>query len=642
MLEPDSRHLLLEALQPPEDHCLDWAVGTTYTLDLLALLMAPVAFAFSDWQQSDGKPTSNPMALLKAVRQFADQICLFCQAGKIHVPKAYQPLLAGLEDSVVEAAAPLGGSFHPKVWFLRFIGPDEDILYRVLCLSRNLTFDRSWDTLLRLEGPLRDRANAYANNHPLGDFVEALPTMSVRPLATLWQKRFEQLSYELRRVEFETPKPFEDYRFFPIGLKETNHWPFPPKVQQLLLISPFVDDAMVSELAGWNAPMQLISRPESLACLKSESLNRFEKLWTLDDAADPEPGETETEQPSEVEVYEESAIKADSDIPLIGLHAKVYVADFGWDSCVVTGSANATFAAFNRNVEFLVQLIGKKKVCGVDATLGHSDQVNKKRASSLADLLQPYSPCATEAVIDEEVESFERRVDEIARDFAAVALILDCQPTDSNGFTLRLKPTKPVKRNIAQNCHVMARPISFAVSQQHEVNLEQETWLQLSSVSLLGLTSFTVFEITAPDHPWTRSFVLKTPLVNAPENRHEAILRDLLSDSQRVIRFLLLMLMDSGARELGGLKPPNGDPHESPSVVNSLFETTLFESLVRALDCDPERLDQVAQIIEDLERTDEGKGLLPAGLKSIWDPIWLVRQKQLERQTRKATRGGGK
>ena len=127
MLEPNSRRLLLESLQPPPEYRLDWAVGTTFTLDLMALLSAPVAFAFSDWQDREGRPTADPLALLKAVRQYASRICLFCQGGKIHVPRAYQPLLASLEDCIVEAHAPLGGSFHPKMWFLRFVSEDETV-----------------------------------------------------------------------------------------------------------------------------------------------------------------------------------------------------------------------------------------------------------------------------------------------------------------------------------------------------------------------------------------------------------------------------------------------------------------------------------------------------------------------------------
>ena len=56
----------------------------------------------------------------------------------------------------------------------------QPVRYRVLCLSRNLTFDRSWDTALVLDGELRNRKYAIHVNHPIGDFFEALPGMAVR------------------------------------------------------------------------------------------------------------------------------------------------------------------------------------------------------------------------------------------------------------------------------------------------------------------------------------------------------------------------------------------------------------------------------------------------------------------------------
>ena len=54
--------------------------------------------------------------------------------------------------------------FHPKVWVARYAenGGNRQVI-RVLCGTRNLTFDASWDTLLRLEsnrtraGPPRRR-----------------------------------------------------------------------------------------------------------------------------------------------------------------------------------------------------------------------------------------------------------------------------------------------------------------------------------------------------------------------------------------------------------------------------------------------------------------------------------------------------
>ena len=46
MLEPQERRQLLDSLRPPSGYSLDFAVGTTYSLDLLALLTAPLAFTF--------------------------------------------------------------------------------------------------------------------------------------------------------------------------------------------------------------------------------------------------------------------------------------------------------------------------------------------------------------------------------------------------------------------------------------------------------------------------------------------------------------------------------------------------------------------------------------------------------------------
>ena len=55
-------------------------------------------------------------------------------------------LFSFLEEMVVQALPKNStGAFHPKVWVLRYRREDEAML-RVLVLSRNLTFDKSWDT----------------------------------------------------------------------------------------------------------------------------------------------------------------------------------------------------------------------------------------------------------------------------------------------------------------------------------------------------------------------------------------------------------------------------------------------------------------------------------------------------------------
>jgi phosphatidylserine/phosphatidylglycerophosphate/cardiolipin synthase-like enzyme len=70
---------------------------------------------------------------------------------------------------------------------------------------------------------------------------------------------------------------------------------------------------------------------------------------------------------------------------LDGLHAKLFVVGHGWEASVFSGSFNATVHALKHNVEFMVELVGKKSRFGVDQLLR---QV--KGETHFADLLQRY------------------------------------------------------------------------------------------------------------------------------------------------------------------------------------------------------------------------------------------------------------
>src|SRR5215211_7934321 len=102
MLEPRVRRQLMEALRPPSGYELDRAVGTTYSLDLLALLTTPLAFTIFETEREDGRTASDPLTLLETIRRYARRLSIFCQAGRISVPKSRQLLFGYLEDSVFE------------------------------------------------------------------------------------------------------------------------------------------------------------------------------------------------------------------------------------------------------------------------------------------------------------------------------------------------------------------------------------------------------------------------------------------------------------------------------------------------------------------------------------------------------------
>ena len=211
MLRPDERTHLLELLRPPSGCQLDCAVGTTFSLDLISALMLPLSFAFFDWEEMDGKLVADPLALLEALRRYGNRFTVFCQSGQIRLPQNYQPLVTFLEPCIYDVVPPdPEGVFHPKVWALRFLAQDGAVRYRVLCLSRNLTFDRCWDTVVALDGELLDRSNAIAANHPLADFVAALPRLALRPLARERRQGVAKIADELRRVRFTWPEGFDE------------------------------------------------------------------------------------------------------------------------------------------------------------------------------------------------------------------------------------------------------------------------------------------------------------------------------------------------------------------------------------------------------------------------------------------------
>jgi hypothetical protein len=230
MLAPADRRLLLDVLAPPAGYSLDHALGTTYTLDLLALLRVPLAATALPWSGSKGGPVDNPFALLTALRRNAGRVSLFCHAGATKVPANHIPLLAFLESSVHPVTPPTrGGVFHPKCWLLRFT-PEYDgepVRYRLLVLSRNLTFDRSWDTALSLDGELLERQRRNSPNRPLAEFFAALPAMASaagHALPTVANERIELLTSEVRRVEWSLPEAFDAIAFHPIGHDGKPSW----------------------------------------------------------------------------------------------------------------------------------------------------------------------------------------------------------------------------------------------------------------------------------------------------------------------------------------------------------------------------------------------------------------------------------
>jgi hypothetical protein len=359
--------------------------------------------------------------------------------------------------------------------------------------------------------------------------------------------------------------------------------------------------------------VSLISRIESLNEVGFDSLSTLKRIWVMDDTAAPESED----------IAEDVADGESEDDSLDGLHAKLYVADAGWNSHVFTGSANATHSAFNKNVEFLVELVGKKSKCGVKALFGEGGDDTNKQVDSLADLLVRYeSPEDQQDAADTAETAFEKRIEKLAGILAECQPKATCLEVEPSVFELALDASRRLrKRSATDGMSLSIRPASVSESFRTDFNPFATTWCKFERLSCLSLTAFFAVTAKSTELGFERSFLLQAPIENPPEDRREQILRHLLGDKDRVLRFLLMLLSDASARDFTQLLGSNTG-EGTKGIHSDLLQATLFESLIRSLDREPAQIEQVESIIRDLRETEEGKDLLPAGLEDIWGPIW--------------------
>ena len=654
VLDPNVRQVYLDALRPPEGYRLDRAIGTTYSLDLLALLVAPVSLALFDcdgWEEA----LPAPLVLLEALRRNAQRIALFCQVGRIQVPRFHHVLFSELEDMVIQTRRPgAAGVFHPKTWTLRYVSEAGDVWYRFLCLSRNLTFDRSWDLVFAAEGPSADTGAPRADAGPIADFLATLPGLAVSPVPDRVLAAIESFESEIRTVDLRLPSAGDfdaaATRFIPLGIDGHRRWPFPADAQRVLVVSPFLSDAALGRLTASGAGHVLVSRAESIDALHPATRERFEQLLVLDQVAgddadmvsggesqsDPEAGvppvspehlpDARASEPTIASAAGAGPTEDPHEVEARGLHAKLFVAERDGRATLWVGSANATSAALfhdregaeGRNVEFLVEISGPAGATGIDSILARTDG-----RAGFRDLLMTWRPPAMPADDDPTRRELERLLDAGVDATARAAPRLRAEQVDDDQFDLLLQwdGTAPSFDGIDARCW----PVTVPEGRAQQLHAGSQTaGVRFTRLSTVGLSRFLAFDLSASLHGATRSrrFVLEVPLDGAPADRDARVLRHLISDTSSFLRYLLMLLTEGrgqGDAIDALLRSLARGPAERDSM--ALPGVPLLEELVRALTRSPERLDRVRRLVDDLCATPEGRALLPDGFEAVWRPI---------------------
>lgn len=605
MLEPGKRTLYIDALRPPLDYQLSWGIGTTYSLELETLLSVPLAFSLYECKNQK-EILNNSIFALDAIRRNAIKLVIFCQHGQIKVSSTDSLLYSYLEDTIVEVNPSSGGVFHPKIWLLRFKN-EEEIFYKYICLSRNITFDRSWDTILVLDG--KPVEYEVPENDKLIKFVKFLPKIAVNKIEKNRLNIIKKISIELGKIKFNPPENFDNqFNFHFLGIDNNDSFPISDEYRRLLIVSPFLSESFLNRFE--NAKQKyLISTQYSLDKIPDNSLKKYNRIWVLDELAED---------------------KSEDDISrLSGLHAKLYIGENEKSVTLWNGSSNATHAGFSsQNVEALIELRGERRKVGIDKFLDENSE------QSVINFLKEYG----KSTLDEEEkrkENLEKELEKKLEEYKANLLKI--------GLRMKIKPEaegvyKVIVCSNETNLKYSSREIKgicYPITLQKQTNkidipLLWKDKIIFHKVPLLSLTSLVAFELNIKDKGISQKmeFVLNLPVEGMPERRNDKIIRAILRDSNGFIQYLRILLIENQNIFLFNHNVINYGKDDYENRQNRI-PMPLAEELIKALSRNPDKIKNIHDLIKELSKNKDIKDdIIPEEFKEIWKNIWRVYKNQ--------------
>jgi hypothetical protein len=575
-----------EQLRAPPGYRLDLGIATTYSLDLEALVATSLALNFD--HSLEGDLAGEGLALLESLDQLQDKLSIFYQRGQIKAPQQYSRLFTLLEPLLVPTIS-LGGakgafaSFHPKMWLLRFRADDKPLRdqFRLIVLSRNISFDRSWDVAITLDGAtIKTRGNTDPR---LVDFLRRLSPSDVHA------ERIEDLCGSLANVHWDKLDGFQEWSILPGFAHDERAVGMAPieldgKIDELLVMSPFVDADPASLLHDLGQRTRgrktLISRADTLDAIGKQALVGWQVKSLNDDVVHGE------------ERHEQDQPRAQD------IHAKFIVAQVNNQAVWHVGSANMTNAAFGnpargvmpRNRELMLRMVGSNSKVGPAKLLDQWESTG----AFLPHSFQASAATAPEA--DQALRQFIYKLTSLTW-----RLFAKRTADDMYAIELRVPGLPPLPRGYKAIAGPVCRP-SFKTLSEHM------TW---NDVRLTDISAFVAVEVTTASGTCQRFAVQAVFRADMLDQRKQAVFKETVGSGEKLLRYLNLLL-DAGASKTAWQR---ADKAKSDADIFGLdSQGALYEQLLRAAARAPDRLRRALDVFERLAVADHE---LPSGLEDM-------------------------
>ena len=487
-------------------------------------------------------------------------------------------------------------SFHPKFWLIRYVNENDAPLYRVVVLSRNLTFDRSWDVTFTMDGKVNGRKTL--KTAPVIDFISYLTnSLSLDENGKAKLKKIRTIMRELPYVHFElNSREFYDFEFLPTGIKSTDGGFYSPADQafaplfqdsfhEILIMSPFLTNSVIKNFIDRNeyinhTDYMLFTRAMSLGKLNPDDCADF-RIFTMKDAVID--GETT--------ISEEIQQTQKQDI-----HAKVYMVRKNSDTYLYLGSLNASHNAFYGNIEFTIMLKTKNRYLNMKKL---SEELFNGTEDNPSNPFQEVKLTDT-ITIDEENENQN---------------ILDSYIKEIN----RMKPTAKVICNV-DNYDININFLKYENSEyvltispllSNKTEFIEEN-VSFKALLLTQLSEF--YKITVSNGISAVERVIIIPTEGLPDGREKAVVSSIVKDKECFYRYIAFLLGDNYV--LSALEAVNGtELVERKNTHKTIQMPALYEKMLQTAAMDPERFKEIDYLIKAISADD----VIPEGFEELYN-----------------------
>jgi len=422
---------------------------------------------------------------------------------------------------------------------------DEQYI-KVIILSKNLTFDRSFDIAIEMCSPIGNRQTK--KNQPFIDMLDFVAPNASKEKKKIINKIKEDL---LKANKFELDELFEEFELLPYGINSGFDMPN-TDYSDIVVVSPFLNSYTVKKLTEKAKRKILVTRKDALT---NKIIDLFDEVYVVKDAVI-----------SNEFTENDKAMEQKQDI-----HAKMYFVSSYNGNYLYIGSANASELAFGKNVEFLLKLKYAKHKISYDTF--------KK------DLIDDNSIFEKIDYVPENQK--EQKEDELGENFKNIIWAIKNAVAEPSGdiykIILNIKSFKSTKQ-------AYIAPIF----KEGNFKKADEGQVVFDDIKLSELCEFYIIKIDG------EKTVTKIGTSGIPLDRDKSVYKKIIDKKEKFLSYVAYMLSDDYSETFFEMQE-NNDVNSHLLGNKIVYQSPLYEKLLAQTVSDPKRILEIEEVISKLD-----------------------------------------